>query len=201
MSKKYNLVLLALGIPAVLLIAWWLYGVLEGWRLASMPRSACQFPFALSDAAEKKPGGALYEGAIPQTEKDMAAIPQMDGAHHIHAAQYGGEIFMSKNKINHLETVYSDACGLRVIFYNAFTEPVRADRFQAVALLIPDGDGRPYDGVVFLQPSADGQMLQAWIHQDTRELIGAEVHFKYPGLGEPEMFDVYLGDIGEALGN
>lgn len=200
MSKQYKLIVFVVAGLGSGLFFWWLFGVVEGWRMASVTPSACQFPFTLSDAAEKKPGGGLYDGDIPQTKKQMATMPEMAGSHHTHAALHGGEIFMSKNKINHLETVYSDECGLRVIFYNAFTEPVHAERFKAIALLIPDGSGQPYDGVVFLQPSPDGRMLQAWITRDTSELMGAELYIKYPQLDEPEMFDVYLGDIGEALG-
>ena len=200
MPSKTLLIMFAITIPSLLLI-WWFYGTAKDYRMASVTPSACQFSFQLTDGAEKKPGGALYTGALPKTMKDMSTINAMEGAHHIHTAQNGGELFMSKNKINHLETVYSEACGLRVIFYNAFTEPIRVERFQAVALLVPDGSGKPYSGVTFLKPSADGKMLQGWVHQDVSELIGAELHVKTPEDDEPEMFDIYLGDIADAMGH
>jgi len=197
MSKKFILMLAAAVLAIAIAIV--LYDQAVRYRNASLPPSPCQLPFDLSDAAEKKPGGALYEGPIPKTMDEMRNISEMGGAHHVHAAQFGGELFMSKNKINHIETIYSEACGLRLIVYNAFTEPVRADRFMAFALLIPDGVDKPFVGVVFLEPSADGRMLQGRVGQELDTLLGAELYVKYPGDEVPEMFDVYLGDMNAIL--
>jgi len=110
---------------------------------------ACTAPVLLGDTAESKPGGALYKGPLPKEatapgnhlrggnrvasgKPSMGAksMKEMEGAHQMHKGQRGGELIMAPNQLHHLEVLYSTECGYQLFFYNAFTEPIRADRFR-----------------------------------------------------------------------
>jgi hypothetical protein len=88
----------------------------------------CPIQVELTDAAERRLGGASYSGPNLTPKEIMATMKK---AHQVHHPQHGGAFFMAPNKMNHVEVIYSSACGARVYMYNAFTKPIRADRFLA----------------------------------------------------------------------
>ena len=174
---------------------------------------ACATHVHLSEEAELKPGGALYEGPLPEEASamdsmhmshggnmpkpalDTAKVPAMAGAHNIHKGMHGGDFFMARNKLHHLETVYSDDCGFQLFLYNAFTEPVRVQRFQAVLVVLPTEEGEGAKTVRFLAPSADGGHLHAPLMLQpgaSGTLYDAELYVKFPEAVEAAQFDLIL---------
>ncbi|MDP6257780.1 MAG: hypothetical protein QGH63_01685, partial [Rhodospirillales bacterium] len=115
--------------------------------------AACVPKLHITDEAEKKPGGAHYKGSVVAHHKNhQQQMMQMKGAHTDHSPRQGGSFFMAPDKMHHLEGVYSAKCGLRLFFYNAFTQPIRADRFKAFIRIVPQKDDEP-EVLRFLSPS------------------------------------------------
>jgi hypothetical protein len=178
----------------------------------------CATPVHLSEEAEMKPGGALYDGPLPEdamamgattmgsmdmsqgggmaeSEPDADMAAAMAGAHSLHKSGHGGDFFMVRNRLHHLEALYSDACAFRLFFYNAHTEPIRAGRFQAFLVVLPPEDGGVPRIVRFLEPSADGGYLHTPLKLHRGEsgmLYDAELYVKFPETVEPQQFDLIL---------
>ena len=174
---------------------------------------ACATPVHLSEEAEMKPGGALYGGPLPKEAAatgvmdmshggnmpnpvpDAATMPAMAGAHNIHKGMHGGDFFMARNKLHHLETLYSDNCGFQLFLYNAFTEPIRVQRFQAVLVVLPMEQSEDAKTIRFLAPSADGGHLHAPLMLQagaSGTLYGAELYVKFPEAVEAVQIDLIL---------
>ena len=177
----------------------------------------CTSPVRLSDAAESKPGGALYRGPLPKeaTEtggrslgatrvasgkpsRSAKSMKEMEGAHQMHEGQRGGELIMVPNQLHHLEVVYSEECGYQVFFYNAFTEPIRANRFYAFMLILPEDGDDFFEVLRFLTPSADGSHLATRISRSRdgpkpRGIFETELYIKFPESIQPMRFEVIVG--------
>lgn len=174
---------------------------------------ACTTPVHLSEEAEMKPGGALYKGPLPEEASamnsmhmshggnipkpalDTAGIPAMAGAHNIHKGMHGGDFFMAKNKLHHLEALYSDDCGFQLFLYNAFTEPIRVHRFQAVLVVLSMEKGEGMKTVRFLAPSVDGGNLHTPLMLEagaSGTLYDAELYVNFPEAVEAVQFDLIL---------
>lgn len=93
------------------------------------PQTRCHIQVELTQTAETQLGGALYSGP-KLTPKEIMAT--MKNAHQVHHPQHDGAFYMAPNKMNHVEVIYSNACGVRVYMYSAFTMPINVDRFLAV---------------------------------------------------------------------
>ncbi len=178
---------------------------------------ACTSPVRLGDAAESKPGGALYKGPLPReaTEtggrslgatrvasgkhyKSIKTMKEMEGAHQLHKGQRGGELIMVPNQLHHLEVVYSEECGYQVFFYNAFTEPIRANRFFAFMLILPEDGDDFFEVLRFLTPSPDGSHLATRISHGRngpkpRGIFETELYIKFPESIQPMRFEVIVG--------
>ncbi|MDP6573721.1 MAG: hypothetical protein QGI06_09460 [Rhodospirillales bacterium] len=161
-------------------------------------------------------GGALYDGPLPEAAKQMAgmkmgAMPAsnammsdktmkgMEGAHNVHKGVRGGEFIMVPNQLHHMEVVYSLECGFQLFMYNAFTEPIRVDRFQSFILILPEGGDDFFEIMRFLVPSKDGSILQTPIshHHDNSKnrkgLFEVELYMKFPEDIHPRMFELVIG--------
>lgn len=156
--------------------------------------TSCEAAVHLSEAAETRMGGALYEGPMESPEAmagTMGAMPEMAGAHEVHRGQRGGVFFMAPNKVHHIEARYSRACGLQLFLYNAFTEPIRVDRFQAFYRIIPEDDMEWEKEVIrFLSPRADGGVLQASGEHDIEGRYKIELYVKFPESDDAQLFNV-----------
>ena len=152
----------------------------------------CEAAVDLTVEAEKRLGGALYAGPIEDAESaPTGEIPATAGAHAVHEPQRGGVFFMAPDKIHHIEARYSDECGIQLLFYNAFTEPISVERFQAFVRMIPEDD-REWDKEVvrFLSPSAGGGVLQASGDSDIEGPYKIELYVKFPEAEDAELFDI-----------
>ena len=178
---------------------------------------ACTAPVLLGDTAESKPGGALYKGPLPKRatapgnllrggnrvasgkpSMDAKSMKEMEGAHQMHKGQRGGELIMAPNQLHHLEVLYSNECGYQLFFYNAFTEPIRADRFRAFMLVVPEENDDFFEVLRFLTPSADGGHLATRISLGSdgpkpRGIFETELYIKFPESIQPMRFDVIVG--------
>lgn len=178
---------------------------------------ACAAPAHLTAEAETKPGGAFYKGPMPKHAMDMGDtnmgavrvssgtpsaelknMKEMAGAHNVHKGARGGELIMVPNQLHHLEVVYSLECGYQLFFYNAFTEAIRADRFQAFMLVLPEEGNDFFEVMRFLTPSADGSHLATRIahtHDGPRPkgIFETDLYVKFPGHIEPMLFEVIVG--------
>ena len=152
--------------------------------------AACVPKLHITDEAEKKPGGAHYKGSVvAHHENHPQQMMQMKGAHTDHSPRQGGSFFMAPDKMHHLEGDYSAKCGLRLFFYNAFTQPIRADRFKAFIRIVPQKDDEP-EVLRFLSPSKDGSILQTLIGGDVFPPFNIEVFVKFPQSDEPQLFTI-----------
>jgi hypothetical protein len=163
--------------------------------------TGCEDEVHLTEDAETRLGGALYEGpmesaeAMPGVLEAMPGmsdkVPEMAGAHEVHEAQRGGLFFMAPNKINHIEARYSDACGIQLLVYNAFTEPISVERFQAFVRIVPEDDSEWEKEVVrFLSPTGGGGILQANGDSDIEGPYRIELYVKFPESDDAELFDI-----------
>jgi copper(I)-binding protein len=153
----------------------------------------CRFGLELNEAAERKPGGALYRGEALTLDNGAAELlPEMSGAHLHHQPGFGGVFYMAPNKLNHVEMVYRADCGLSVVFYNAYTEPIAAKPFVAFARVIPDHENLP-ELTRFLLPDEYGEVLAsaAPFHAEVPDFappFSVELYVKFPRSEEPELF-------------
>jgi hypothetical protein len=154
--------------------------------------TGCQIALQITEEAERRLGGASFEGAAPQEHSSHGqAMPEMEGAHMIHKPQYGGAFFMAPNKTHHLEAIYSDECGFRLVFYNAFTEPIRADRFRALISAIPENQ-EEFEVLRFLSLSEDKTVLAATIGDRVSRPFEIELYVEFPGTDELELFNIQV---------
>ncbi|MBT5266808.1 MAG: copper-binding protein [Rhodospirillaceae bacterium] len=183
---------------------------------------ACTAPVAFAKEAELKPGGALYDGPLPKEAmtkmtgsnaddhsghanmagmapaKSAKSMKEMDGAHAMHKGRRGGEMLMVANQLHHLEVVYGKDCGFQLFFYNAFTQPIRPDRFQAVVLVQPeDDDDSAFETLRILTMSEDGSHLTTPAlggpMGKEREIYIGELYVKTPESFHPVQVDVIFG--------
>jgi Cu/Ag efflux protein CusF len=155
----------------------------------------CHIQIELTEAAEKQLGGALYSGPELTPDEIMA---EMKKAHQVHHPQKGGAFFMAPNKMNHLEVIYSMACGVRVYMYNAYTVPIRADRFSAFLEFVPQDDDQ-LEVVRILQPSEHGGYLVTGANHGVEAPFDIRLFMKFPGSDEVEMFSVKLDQATSQL--
>lgn len=178
---------------------------------------ACAAPVHLTDEAERKPGGAHYAGPIPKEAKGMGSgamgavrvatnkpsmsaksMKEMAGSHAMHKGIRGGELLMVPNQLHHIEVVYSLECGYQLFFYNAFTEPIRADRFHAFMVILPEEGDDFFEVLRFLTPSADNSHLGSPISHShdgpqAKGIFETELYVKFPENIHPMRFDVIVG--------
>ena len=188
----------------------------EGGMNMDHKKVACSAPVHLTEAAEKKMGGAMYHGPLPMAAKQKAGrkmdakqftnmvmtdmqMKEMKGAHNVHKGVRGGEFIMVPNHLHHMEIVYSLECGFQLFMYNAFTEPIRVDRFQAFILILPESGDDSFEMMRFLVPSKDGGVMQTPIaHDDDSQkapkgLFEVELYIKFPEDIQPRKFDLVVG--------
>ena len=178
---------------------------------------ACAAPAHLTQEAESKVGGAHYEGPMPKEAMGMGSsamgavrvasnkpsmsaksMKEMEGAHAMHKGMRGGELLMVPNQLHHIEVVYSLECGYQLFFYNAFTEPIRADRFHAFMVILPEEGDNFFEVLRFLTPSADGSHLASKISHShdgsqPKGIFETELYVKFPENIQPMRFDVIVG--------
>ena len=158
--------------------------------------ASCETAVHLTAEAEKRMGGALYEGPMEGGEAMPAreggeAMAGMTGAHELHIGQQGGAFFMAPNKIHHVEAKYSKECGVRLFIYNAFTEPISVGRFQAFFKIIPQDENEWDKEVIrFLTPSPDAAVLHARGDHDIVGLFKIELYVKFPESDDAELFNI-----------
>jgi hypothetical protein len=118
-------------------------------------------------------------------------MPQMVGAHKVHAGRHGGAFFMAPDKVHHIEAKYSVECGMQVFVYNAFTDPISVTRFQGLYRIIPE-DEKEWDKKVmrFLSPEGDGAFLHAPGDHDITGPFKIELYMKFPESDDAELFNV-----------
>jgi len=152
--------------------------------------SACEPKLHFTDEAESRPGGALYKGpAVAHHGQHSKQMSHMKGAHMDHNPRQGGAFFMAPDKMHHIEGVYSPKCGLQIFFYNAFTQPIRADRFKAFVRIEPQKEDEP-EVLRFLAPSKDGSILKTHIGSEVTPPFDIEAFVKFPQSDEPQLFTI-----------
>ena len=166
----------------------------------------CHTAPQITEAAELKPGGALYaatetaqhadhSGHEHQTTSQMAG---MEGAHTVHDPQRGGTFFMAPNKTHHVEAVYSAACGFQLFLYNAFTQPISVERFQAFVHVFPESDDE-FDIIRFLSPTNSGSVLAAGFGDAVSRPFKVELYVKFPESDEPQLFNIAVAEAEEVV--
>jgi hypothetical protein len=184
-------------------------------QIMMLETAACRIPLQITEEAERQPGGAQYAAATGQAGmmangKPMAGMKtegapvggamagmkmddaqKMEGAHMIHKSQAGGAFFMAPNKVNHVEALYSDDCGFRVVFFNILTQHIRADRFRAMIMVIPDSPDEP-ELHRFLFSTQDGAVLSTAFGDEVSKPFEIQLYIEFPETIEPELFTMRL---------
>ena len=170
----------------------------DGMSKAKVAHSTtCHMPIHIKEKAEQQPGGALYKGPpVMHHGKHGHSMPEMKGAHMDHASRHGGSCFMAPDKIHHLEGVYSERCGFRLVFYNAMTKPIRADRFRAFIKIVPEKEDEP-EVIRFLSTNAQGTVLHADIGTDVSRPFEVELYVKFPESDDPQLFNIHVRPLAQ----
>jgi Cu/Ag efflux protein CusF len=155
----------------------------------------CHIQLELTEAAERQLGGALYSGPELTPDEIMAGMKK---AHQVHHPQQGGAFFMAPNKRNHVEVVYSEDCGVRVYMYNAYTVPIRADRFLAFMEFVPYDEDQ-LEVIRILQPSEHGRYLVTGANHGVEGPFDISLYMKFPESDEVELFSVKLDQAASQL--
>ena len=182
-------------------------------QIMMLDTAECRTPLQITEEAERQPGGAQYAAATGQAGKTSRGKPMtgmkmdeapmggamagmkiddpqtMEGAHMIHKSQHSGAFFMAPNKVNHVEALYSDDCGFRVVFFNILTQHIRADRFRAMIMVIPDTLDEP-ELHRFLSPTQDGEVLSTAFGDEVSKPFEIQLYIEFPEAMEPELFTV-----------
>ncbi len=169
-----------------------------GTQAEAIAADSCTLSAPITEAAERKPGGALYKGPMATHHGEHAGhgkkkmqMPEMKGAHMDHDSRHGGAFFMAPDKMHHLEAVYSEHCGFQVFFFNAFTQPIRADRFRGFVMIAPEREDEP-ETIRFLSPSPDGAVLEIGKDTSVSRPFDANLYIKFPEADAPELFTVKI---------
>ncbi len=158
--------------------------------------STCLPVVHITEEAERQLGGALYQGpSAGHHSKHNKPMPQMKGAHLDHKPRYGGSFFMAPNKIHHLEGVFDERCGFRVVFYNAFTKRIHVDRFRAFMNVVSDKQHEP-EVMRFLSPNGNDTALHADIGNSVTKPFGIELYVKFPESDDPQLFNFRVSAPG-----
>ena len=148
----------------------------------------CHNSVELTETAEMQLGGASYSGPKLTPKEIMATMMK---AHQVHHPQHGGAFFMAPNKMNHVEVIYSEACGARVFLYNAFTEPISVNEFLAFVEFVPSDEDQ-FEVIRFLQPSKDGGYLTTGSNHGVEPPFDITLFMKFPNSDHVEQFTVKL---------
>lgn len=162
-------------------------------KVSSSP--SCHIPVHVTEKAERQPGGALFKGKpVMHHMKHGNPMPEMKGAHMDHTPHHGGAFFMAPDKIHHLEGMFSERCGFRLVFYNAMTKPIRADRFRAFIKVVPEKEHEP-EVIRFLSANSEGTVFLAAIGDEVTRPFGIELYVKFPESEDPQLFNVRVPSL------
>jgi Cu/Ag efflux protein CusF len=148
----------------------------------------CGIQVELVERAETRLGGDLYSGPKLTPKEIMTTMME---AHQVHHPQQGGAFFMAPNKMNHVEVIYSKACGARVFLYNAFTEPISVNRLLAFVEFVPSDEDQ-VEVIRFLQPSKDGSYQVTGANHGVEPPFDITLFMKFPNSDQVEQFTVKL---------
>jgi copper(I)-binding protein len=161
---------------------------------AAMDAPPCDVPPQITEAAEMRLGGAMYTAPeATQHSGHAQATAEAQGAHSIHDPQRGGTFYMAPNKTHHIEGVYTEECGFQLFLYNAFTESIRVDRFQAFVHVFPASDDE-FDIIRFLSPALGGTVLAARFGDAVSRPFDVELYIRFPDQDAPQMFNIAVAE-------
>lgn len=177
-------------------------------KMEEMDMSPCKRMVVLTDEAEQQLGGAHYKGKMPMKGSSMkmkmdskeGMKMKMDskeeGMHQDHAAKAGGSFFMAPNEMHHLEGVYGQECGFRLFIFNAFTKPIRVDRFKAFIKITGEIDDEEIELIRFLSPNEKNAVLQAPLMEGLKLPFEIELNVKFPESEKVESFNFAVDEHG-----
>lgn len=189
--KKICILLSSLALGWALSIPAWSqsHGHDHAGHAAAAGAVPCHVAPQLTHAAEMRPGGALYGAPAGGGHAEHNHAADMEGAHTVHTPQRGGAFFMAPNKTHHIEGVYTEECGFQLFLFNAFTQHIRVERFQAFVHVYPKSEDE-IDIIRFLSPSNDGAMLSATFGDAVSRPFDIELYVRFPDSDEPQMFNI-----------
>lgn len=122
-------------------------------------------------------------------DKDHHTKHAMKKKHQVHETQFGGSFFMAPNQKNHVEGIFTPECGLRVVIFDAWTQPVSATGFAAFARYVPENEDY-LETYRILMPSADGTMLHTRASAEFEGKFDIELFVKFPDSDDLVMFNI-----------
>lgn len=157
---------------------------------------SCGLGIHIMDEAERQPGGARHAAAMQKPHHGehsghAETSTSSEGMHMIHEPQFGGAFYMAPDQLHHLELLYSNECGIRIVFYNALTQPIDARRFRAFVRILPKDQDLP-ETLRFLSPSVDGTFLRTSVGAHVDTPFKVELYVEFPESDEPELFNATI---------
>lgn len=193
-----------------------------GMKMSSgMKMGGCEREIHLSENAEMQMGGAHFKGSIAKkagmkgmnmsggnkamkmgdggksTKKMSGGMKMPAAAHDDHDAKTGGVLFMAPNEMHHVEGAFSPKCGFQLFIYNAFTKPIRTDRFHAFIKVSGESEGEEVEFVRFLLPNHEGSVLQSLLKHGVKPPFEVELNVRFPEGDEVEVFNFAVDEHGK----
>ena len=188
-------------------------------KMKKMDMSSCKRTVALTEEAEQQLGGVHYKGKMPMKGSSMkmkmdskegmkmkmdskeGMKMKMDskeeGMHQDHDAKAGGAFFMAPNEMHHLEGTYSQDCGFRLFLFNAFTKPIRVDRFKAFIKITGEIAEEEVEFIRFLSPNEKNSVLQVPLMEGLKPPFEIELNLKFPESEKVESFNFEVDEHGK----
>ena len=133
--------------------------------------------------------------------KDEGMKMKMDskdvGMHQDHDAKAGGSFFMAPNEMHHIEGTYSKDCGFQLFLFNAFTKPIKVDRFRALIKVSGEIDEEDVEFSRFLSPNKMNSFLQAPLMKGLNPPFEIELNVKFPESEKVESFNFEVDKDGK----
>ena len=120
-----------------------------------------------------------------------------EGMHQDHDAKAGGAFFMAPNEMHHLEGTYSQDCGFRLFLFNAFTKPIRVDRFKAFIKITGEIAEEEVEFIRFLSPNEKNSVLQVPLMEGLKPPFEIELNLKFPESEKVESFNFEVDEHGK----
>lgn len=172
-------------------------------NVKDMGMAPCKRDVHLTMKAEHQMGGAMYKAAMKKKHDGEKKAYGGHGSHgktHMdHDPKMGGAFFMAANQMHHLEGVYHKECGFVVYFYNAFTKPIRANRFRATLSVIKEVNNEEVQFTQSLTVNPKKTFLQAPLKHDLNPPFEVELQIVFPDNKKVEQFNFEIDAHGKTF--
>jgi hypothetical protein len=124
-------------------------------------------------------------GKCPKCGMDVEELK----SHADHAAKHGGVFFMAPDQKHHLEGTLSATNEFRIYFYDEYTKPISADKFNAAAKAWNKGADESNRKPVNIALGSDGSFLTGQVDTSVKIPLSIKVFIDFKDGQKPQVFD------------